>query len=66
VTTEEKLLEIIAKIATDKALQTKVIALYEDHKLEPLKKYAWFNESQKKDEFKNPLFDSLFGHPIKR
>lgn len=63
--TEEKLLEIIAKIATDKELQTKVIALYEEHKIEPLKKYAWFNESQK-NEFKNPLFDSLFGHPIKR
>lgn len=59
-TTEEKLLEIISKITTDKALQTKVIALYDQHKEENSK------PAQKKDEFKNPLFDSLFGHHFKR
>jgi hypothetical protein len=58
-TTEEKLLEIISKITTDKALQTKVIALYDQHKKENSK-------PAQKNEFKNPLFDSLFGHPIKR
>jgi len=48
-TTEKKLLEIISKITTDEKFQTKVIALYEDYQTENLKKYAWFQQSEQKE-----------------
>ena len=48
-TTEKKLLEIISKITTDEKFQTKVITLYEDYQTENLKKYAWFQQSEQKE-----------------
>jgi hypothetical protein len=48
-TTEKKLLEIISKITTDEKFQTKVLALYEDYQTENLRKYAWFKQSEQKE-----------------
>ena len=47
--TEKTLLSIISDLTTDKALQDKVIALYQDHKNETsnLRHYAWYSEPRK-------------------
>lgn len=47
--TEKTLLSIISDLTTDKILQDKVIALYQDHKKETsnLRHYAWFLEPNK-------------------
>ena len=49
--TEKTLLSIISDLTTDKALQDKVIALYQDHKSN-LRHYAWYSEPRKEDGFK--------------
>lgn len=59
---EKTLLNIISDLTTDKALQDKVMALYQDHKNETskLKGYAWFSESIKTPKYTYDEFYDLF------
>lgn len=53
--TEKTLLSIISDLTTDKILQDKVIALYQDHKSN-LRHYAWYSEPSKEVRIINKMY----------